>query len=154
VSSAAHWVASRAAAAASWARQRAAAPRRAAIARARAITHRAKQAVAWVAKHNPLPALKAALRPIYTNVKKVISAAAHVPAAVVATVRNVVADATKAVQVIYQKAVQAAGVVVETVSTAVQAASELSAAATAESGTGSSGTRPSFSGHTLPAAPK
>ena len=129
VTSAGRWLASRAAAAASWARERAEAARRAAIARARAITHRAKQAVAWAVRHNPLPAVKAALRPVFAGIKKVVSAAPHLAAAVVATARNVVKDAYKSVQVVYQKAVQAAGAVVESVSVAVQAASEVAQAA-------------------------
>jgi RHS repeat-associated protein len=129
VVSAGRWLASRSAAVANWARARAEAARRAAIARARAITYRAKQAVAWAVRHNPVPAIKAALRPVYAGLKKVVSATAHLPAAVVATARNVVRDAYKSVQVVYQQAVQAAGAVVENVSTALQAVSEVAQSA-------------------------
>ncbi|MBO0879743.1 MAG: hypothetical protein J2P17_05110, partial [Mycobacterium sp.] len=124
----ARWVYNKAAAAANWARQRAAAAKRAAIAAAKAVTRKAKAAAAWVAKHNPLPVIAAAVKPIYTGLKKVISSAAHVAAQVVSTVRNVVKDVAKAVDVVYQKAVEAAGDVVQAVSTAVHAVSEFAQA--------------------------
>ncbi|HEY4025221.1 MAG TPA: polymorphic toxin-type HINT domain-containing protein [Candidatus Dormibacteraeota bacterium] len=111
------------------ARQAAERARQAAIALAHHVTAVAKQAIAWAAKHNPLPAIKAALRPIYHGLKTVVSASAHVAAAVVAVARDVVRDTVKAAQVIYQHAVQAAGAVVQTVSTAVRAASEFAQAA-------------------------
>ncbi|HEX5496033.1 MAG TPA: RHS repeat-associated core domain-containing protein, partial [Mycobacteriales bacterium] len=121
VSSAYNWVRSKAAAAYNWAKQRAAAARQAAVRAARAVTRHAKAAVAWAVKHNPIPAIAAAVKPLYTGLKKVISAAARIPAQVVAVTRNVVKDATKAVQVIYHDAVEAAGTVVQNVSKAVQA---------------------------------
>ncbi|GGM45872.1 hypothetical protein GCM10012275_16090 [Longimycelium tulufanense] len=124
VRAAARWVGSKVSAAVNWAKKRAAAARKAAIRAAKAVTRKAKRAAAWVAKHNPIRVIKAAIKPLYAGIKKVVSAAAHLPARVVATVRDVVADATKAVKVIYKKAVEAAGTVVETVSKATQAVSE------------------------------
>ncbi|HXM56152.1 MAG TPA: polymorphic toxin-type HINT domain-containing protein, partial [Candidatus Dormibacteraeota bacterium] len=115
--------------AASWARQQAERAREAAVALAHHVTAVAKQAIAWAAKHNPLPAIKAALRPVFNGLKKVVSASAHVAASVVAVARDVVHDTVKAAQVIYQHAVQAAGAVVQTVSTAVRAVSEFAQAA-------------------------
>jgi RHS repeat-associated protein len=135
-STVAHWVGSAAqtvthwaSSAASWARQQAERARQAAIALAHRVTDQAKQAIAWAAKHNPLPAIAAALRPVYNGLKRVVSASAHVAAAVVALARDVVHDTVKAAQVIYQHAVQAAGAVVQTVSTAVRAVSEFAQAA-------------------------
>ncbi|HZM78959.1 MAG TPA: RHS repeat-associated core domain-containing protein [Candidatus Limnocylindrales bacterium] len=113
---------------ASWVRDRAEEARRAAIAAARRVTETAKAAVRYAVEHNPLPAIAAALKPVYSTMKKVVSAAAHLPAAVVSTVRDVVRDATKAVQVIYQKAVAAAGTVIDNISSAAQAVSEFAQA--------------------------
>lgn len=113
----------------SWARDRAEQVRRAAVAAARRVTETARSAVRWAVQHNPLPAIAAALKPVYSAMRTVVSAAAHIPAAVVSTVRNVVRDATRAVQVVYQRAVDAAGTVVQAVSTAAQAASEFAQAA-------------------------
>ncbi len=129
VASAARWVYNKAAAAVQWAKQKAEQIRQAAIARARQITHAAKAAAKWAAQHNSLPAIKAALKPVYSGLKKVVSAAASLPAAVVSTVRDVVHDVAKTVQVVYEKAVEAAGAVVDAVSTAAQAVSEYAQAA-------------------------
>lgn len=124
VASAARWVASKAAAAVSWAKQKAAAMKRAAIAAAHKVTNAAKAAVKYAVKHNPLPVLKAALKPIYSGLKSVVSTAASLPAKVVSTVRDVVHDVAKAVDAVYQQAVAAAGTVVQAVSTAAAAVSE------------------------------
>ncbi|MFY1672501.1 LamG-like jellyroll fold domain-containing protein [Plantactinospora sp. WMMB334] len=124
VVSAARWVASKASAAVSWARERAAAMKRAAVAAAHRVTNAAKAAVRYAIKHNPLPAIAAALKPVYSGLKSVVSTVASLPAKVVSTVRNVVHDVAKSVQVVYQKAVEAAGTVVQAVSTAAAAVSE------------------------------
>jgi RHS repeat-associated protein len=124
VSAGTSWLKNKAAAAASWAKQKAAAAKRAAIAAAHRVTNAAKAAVAYVAKHNPLPAVAAALKPVMSGIKTVVSAVASAPAAVVSTVRNVVHDAAKSVEAVYQKAVEAAGTVVATVSKAATAVSE------------------------------
>ncbi|HEY9392176.1 MAG TPA: LamG-like jellyroll fold domain-containing protein, partial [Mycobacteriales bacterium] len=106
---------------ANWAKQKLAAAKRAAVAQARRVTQVARQAVAWAAKHNPIPVITAAVKPLYSGLKKVVSAAAHLPAQVVAVTRDVVKDVTKGVKVIYQKAVDTAGDVIEDVSDAVKA---------------------------------
>jgi RHS repeat-associated protein len=122
-------VASAAAAAERWAKQKAEQVRRAAVERAKQITRVAKAAVAYAAKHNPLPAIAAALKPITSGLKKLVSAAANLPASVVSTLRDVVADVTKSIDVIYQKAVEAAGSVIENVSRAVDVVVDLAQAA-------------------------
>ncbi|MGW4465963.1 polymorphic toxin-type HINT domain-containing protein [Micromonospora sp. NPDC004704] len=133
VSAGVRWVASKVAsagaAAARWAKQRAEEVRRAAAERARQITRVARAAVAYAAKHNPLPAIKAALRPLASGLKTLVSAAAHLPAAVVAVTRDVVADVAKSVDVIYQAAVKVAGNVIEDVSRAADAVVDLAQAA-------------------------
>ena len=120
----ARWVASKAAAAASWAKERAAAMKRAAVAAAHKVTNTAKAAVKYAMKHNPLPAIAAALKPVFSGMKTIVSAVASLPAKVVSTVRDVVHDVAKSVQVVYQAAVSAAGAVVNAVSTAATAVSE------------------------------
>ncbi|MDT4989917.1 MAG: hypothetical protein QOI74_4011, partial [Micromonosporaceae bacterium] len=122
VSAAAHWLANKASAVANWAKQKAEQVRQAAVAQAKAIAQTARRAVTYAVQHSPLPALQAALKPLYTGLKTVVSAAAHLPAAVVSTVRDVVNDASKAAQLLYQQAVDTAGAVVENVSKAVDAA--------------------------------
>jgi RHS repeat-associated protein len=129
VSAGARWVANKSAAAVRWAQQRAEEVRRAAAERARQITRVAKQAVAYAAKHNPLPAIQAALKPITSGLKTVVSAAAHLPAAVVAVTRDVIADVAKSVEVIYQQAVKTAGNVIENVSRAADVVVDLANAA-------------------------
>ncbi|MEJ3746357.1 RHS repeat-associated core domain-containing protein [Actinomycetes bacterium KLBMP 9797] len=127
--SAVRWVGDQVSSAARWARERAESVRRAAIAAAHRVTETARSAVRWAVQHNPLPAIAAAVRPVYSAMRTMVSTVAHLPAAVVGTVRDVVHDATRAVQVIYQRAVQAAGAVVEEVSAAAQAVSEFARAA-------------------------
>ena len=113
----------------SWARERAEQVRRAAVAAAHRVTEAAHTAVRWAVQHNPLPAIAAALKPVYSTMTHIVSAAAHLPAAVVSTVRDVVHDATQAVQAVYHAAVEAAGTVVDAVSTAARAVSEFAQAA-------------------------
>ncbi|MEW2521968.1 polymorphic toxin-type HINT domain-containing protein [Actinacidiphila alni] len=131
VKNAVTWVAQKtgAADAARWAKEKAEAAKRAAIARAKAITKKAKQAVAWAVQHNPIPDIVAAAKPLMTAVKTVVSVAAKLPAAVVSVTRDVVADTAKVVSTVRDVAVQAAGVVVEDVSNAVQAATDFARAA-------------------------
>jgi RHS repeat-associated protein len=107
-----------------WGKQRAAEIRRAAIAKAKAVTAAAKKAVVHAIKHSPLRAVAAAAKPLLHGLAKVVSAAAALPAKVVSEVRDVVKDGAKAVQILYDKTVEAAGDVVQAVSTAAQAVSE------------------------------
>ncbi|MEW1870412.1 LamG-like jellyroll fold domain-containing protein [Streptomyces caelestis] len=133
VSSAVGWVASKATSAAksaaAWAREKAAAAKRAAVARAKAITKKAKAAVSYAIQHSPLPEIAAAVKPLISVTKDIVSAAANLPAQVVDTARNVIADAAQAATDLRDAVVAAAGEVVETVSSAVQAATEFARAA-------------------------
>jgi RHS repeat-associated protein len=129
VSESASYLRQKAAAAAAYAKQRAEAARRAAIAHAKAVTRKAKAAAVEVIKHNPLPAVKALLKPVVGGLKKAIAASAKLPAAVVAVSRTVVVDVAKSTTAIYQKAINSAGVVIDDVGTAVTAAGEFAQAA-------------------------
>jgi RHS repeat-associated protein len=121
--------ANRAAAAASWAREKAEAAKRAAIAHAKAVTATAKRAVAAAIKHNPLPAIRAALKPVLAGVKTLVSAAASIPASVVSVTKDVIADGAKATQAIYQKSLDKAGMVIDDISTAASFVGEFASAA-------------------------
>ncbi|MEU4652764.1 LamG-like jellyroll fold domain-containing protein [Streptomyces sp. NPDC023723] len=133
VSSAVSWVTSKATSAAksaaAWAREKAAAAKRAAVARAKAITKKAKAAVSYAIQHSPLPEIAAAVKPLISVTKDIVSAAANLPAQIVDTARNVIADAAQAATDLRDAVVAAAGEVVETVSSAVQAATEFARAA-------------------------
>ncbi|WP_203935351.1 polymorphic toxin-type HINT domain-containing protein [Planosporangium mesophilum] len=126
ISTAVHWVSNqvqqiRDKGFTNWAKDKAEQVRAAAVAKAKQITAQAKQAVSYAIKHSPLPALAAAVKPLYTGLKTVVSAAAHLPAAVVSTVRDVVNDGYKSVQNLYNKAVEAAGPLLDTLSKAASA---------------------------------
>ena len=129
IASAANWAANKAAAAASWARERAEAAKRAAVARAKAITAKAKSAVAAAIKANPLPAIKAALAPVLAGVKTLVSAAATLPAAIVGVTKDVIADGAKSAQALYQKSLDKAGVIIGEISEATKAVGEFASAA-------------------------
>jgi len=128
VSTSAAYLQQKAAAAAAYAKQRAEAAKRAAIAHAKAVTRKAKAAVAAAVRHNPLPAVKALMKPVLTGLKTAVSATAKVPAAVVAVTKNVVADVAKSTTAIYQKAVSNAGVVLDNVSVAATAVGQFARA--------------------------
>jgi len=129
VSQATNWVRNKAAQARDWARQRAEQVRRAIYEAKKRVTATARRAIEYAAKHNPVKAVAAALKPVVSTLKKVVSAAAHVPASVLSTVRDVVADTVKAATVIYRTAVEAAGTVVQNVSRAVDVVVDFAAAA-------------------------
>ncbi|WP_433393186.1 polymorphic toxin-type HINT domain-containing protein [Micromonospora sp. KLBMP9576] len=112
-----------------WAKAKAAQAIRAVHEMKTRITQTARTAIEYVARHNPIPAIAAVLKPVVSTIKAVVSVAAHIPAAVVATVRDVVADTVQAAKVIYQAAVEAAGVVVEAVSRATEAVVDFAQAA-------------------------
>jgi hypothetical protein len=71
----------------------------------------------------------AAFKPVLSGLKKVVSAAASLPAKVVSVARDVVVDTVKAATVIYQQAVEAAGSVVQNVSKAIDAVGDFAQAA-------------------------
>ncbi|HEY3718478.1 MAG TPA: polymorphic toxin-type HINT domain-containing protein [Jatrophihabitantaceae bacterium] len=122
-----NWVSDKVSQGVNWAKQKAAEAAQAAHAAAVRVTNTAKAAIHYAATHNPIPALVAAVKPLYEGVKKVVSSVAKLPAAVVKVAVNVVKDAKAAVQAVYQAAVTAAGSVVHAVSTAVSAVSEFAA---------------------------
>ncbi|MFI0791564.1 LamG-like jellyroll fold domain-containing protein [Micromonospora rubida] len=112
-----------------WAQERAEQVRRAAVERAKQVTRAARKAIEYAAKHAPLRTVVAALKPIASGLKKVVSAAASLPAKVVATVRDVVVDSVKGATALYHKAVEKAGAVLENVSAAVDAVVDVAHAA-------------------------
>jgi RHS repeat-associated protein len=140
ISQAASWVYQKAKSVVSWvgntvsqawqaAKQRAEQIRQAAYARAKKITESARNAIAYAAKHTPLKTVIAALKPIVTGLKTVVSAAASLPAKVVSTVRDVVADTVKGAKALYDKALETAGAVLDNVSKAADAVVDLAQAA-------------------------
>ncbi|WP_431037738.1 DNRLRE domain-containing protein [Streptomyces sp. P6-2-1] len=133
VSSAVAWVAGKSASAAksaaAWAREKAEAAERAAVARAKAITQKARQAVTYAIRNSPLPEIAAAVKPLISVTKDIVSAAANLPAQALSTARDVIADAAQAATDLREAMVAAAGEVVETVSAAVEAATEFARAA-------------------------
>ena len=120
------WKAVQSAASASiqWARQQAAAAAQRVYEAKVRVTNAAKAAISYAVKHNPIPAIKAALKPVMNGIKAVTKAALALPAAVVAVTKDVVKATAVAVQRIYEQAVTAAGTVVSAVSKAASAVSE------------------------------
>ncbi|GGJ97687.1 hypothetical protein GCM10010123_29630 [Pilimelia anulata] len=104
-----------------WAKERAAAIARAAYERAREVTRQARAAIDHAIKHTVLPVLKAVTKPVLNGLKAVVSATAKLPAAVVSVARQAIADPAKFARDLYERSVEAAGAVVETVSQAAQA---------------------------------
>lgn len=104
-----------------WARKRAAEAAAAAHRAAVALTEKTKQVIEHAAKYNPLPAIKAAVAPVYAGLKSAVSAVANAPARIVQATVDVVKSTAKQVQAIYETTVKAVGKVVESVSTAVSA---------------------------------
>jgi RHS repeat-associated protein len=94
------------------------------------ITETARRAIVYAVQHNPVVAVAATLKPVLSSIKKVVSTSAFTPAAVVASVRDVIVDTVKATNVMYQAAVQAAGPLVESVSKAADAVVDFAQAAT------------------------
>ncbi|SCL73361.1 RHS repeat-associated core domain-containing protein [Micromonospora peucetia] len=117
------------AAAATWARKKAEQAQAAFRVAQQRITQRAREVIEQVVRYNPIPTLAAVLKPVVSTIRTVVSVAVHIPAAVVATVRDVVADTVQAAEIIYQAAVEAAGTVVEAVSTATEAVVDFAEAA-------------------------
>jgi RHS repeat-associated protein len=113
-----------------WTARKAAQAKKAAIAKAKAVTRVAKKAAAYVAKNSPVKAVLAAAKPLLSKGKQLVSAAAHLPAKAVAATKDVVADTVKNATAVYQKAVDTAGAVVDNVSKAVDAVGEFAQAAT------------------------
>jgi hypothetical protein len=106
-------------AAGEWARQKAAEARRIYYEAKVTVTRKARQAAAYVAKHNPIPDIVAAAKPLIAVAKAVVTADPNLPAIIVGAARDVVADVAKATDAIRDAVVEQVGAVVETVSEAV-----------------------------------
>ncbi|MQY06206.1 hypothetical protein ACRB68_42920 [Actinomadura sp. RB68] len=106
-----------------WA-QRAARAKAAAVARAKAITAKARSAIHYAATHSTLDVLKAAVKPLYTGLSKLVSMTPHLPAGLTSFVKNIIKDSAKAVGQLYQAAVKQAGAVIHEVSNAAHAVSQ------------------------------
>ncbi|MFE7133143.1 polymorphic toxin-type HINT domain-containing protein, partial [Streptomyces sp. NPDC057638] len=102
-----------------WAKDRLEEAKRAARILKAQITRKARQVAAYVAKHNPIPAIIAATKPLMAVAKAVIAAVPHIPALVVSASRDVIADVARSANAIREAAVQKFGSVVESVSEAV-----------------------------------
>ncbi|WP_449342078.1 polymorphic toxin-type HINT domain-containing protein [Streptomyces aurantiogriseus] len=102
-----------------WAREKARQAARAAYQAKVYITKKAKAAVAYAAKHNPIPQMIAAAKPLIAVGKAIVTGDPNLPALVVGLAVQVVADVAKTVDAIRDEVVKQAGSVVETVSEAV-----------------------------------
>ncbi|MFI9584076.1 polymorphic toxin-type HINT domain-containing protein [Streptomyces sp. NPDC052236] len=98
-----------------WAREKAAEARRQYIAVKTEITRKAKAAVAYAAKHNPIPEIIAAAKPLMAVAKAIVTADPNLPAILVGAARDVIADVAKATDAIREAVVAQVGAVVETV---------------------------------------
>ncbi|WBB58179.1 polymorphic toxin-type HINT domain-containing protein [Streptomyces sp. WMMC500] len=107
-----------------WAEARAREAKRRLLQEARDITNRAKAAVKRAITNNPLPAVTAALKPLYEVAADIVSSAPNVAARVVDVTRDVIADAAQSADNVRAAAVAAAGDVVQEVSAAVDAGVE------------------------------
>ncbi|MER5884941.1 polymorphic toxin-type HINT domain-containing protein [Streptomyces sp. NPDC001941] len=98
-----------------WAREKAAAARRQYQEMRKAITRKAQRAAEFVAKHNPIPAIVAAAKPLITVTKMIVTADPALPALLLGAARNVVADVAKVADDLRQAVVDEVGAVIETV---------------------------------------
>ncbi|HYN93017.1 MAG TPA: polymorphic toxin-type HINT domain-containing protein [Pilimelia sp.] len=112
------WIGKKASEVGNWANRKAQEIRRAAIAQAKRVTAVAKKAVEYAVRHTPLKVIAAVAKPLLSGLTRLVSAAASLPARAVAALENVVKDTWKGAKEIYDKAVAAAGPVLETVSKA------------------------------------
>ncbi|MCQ0002989.1 polymorphic toxin-type HINT domain-containing protein [Streptomyces sudanensis] len=83
------------------------------------ITKKAKAAASYVAKHNPIPHIVAAAKPLIAVGKAIVTGDPNLPAIIVGAAVQVVADVAKVVDTIRDEVVKQVGSVVETVSEAV-----------------------------------
>lgn len=102
-----------------WAREKAAEARRAAYRAKEYVTQKAKAAASYVAKHNPIPEIVAATRPLLAVAKAIVTADPNLPAILVSATRDVIADVAKATDAIRDAVVEQVGNVVENVANAV-----------------------------------
>ncbi|MGW1606209.1 polymorphic toxin-type HINT domain-containing protein, partial [Streptomyces eurythermus] len=102
-----------------WAREKARQAIRAAYQAKVYLTKKARQAASFAARHNPIPAIVAATKPLIAVGKAIVTADPNLPAIIVGAAVQVVADAAKAADAIRDEVVKQVGSVVETVSDAV-----------------------------------
>ncbi|MER5464198.1 polymorphic toxin-type HINT domain-containing protein [Streptomyces sp. NPDC002668] len=102
-----------------WAREKAAEARRAVYQAKAYVTKKAKQAASFAAKHNPIPQIVAAARPLMAVAKAIVTADPNLPAILVGAASDVIADVAKATDAIRDAVVEQVGNVVETVRDAV-----------------------------------
>ncbi|MFF7204809.1 polymorphic toxin-type HINT domain-containing protein [Streptomyces sp. NPDC008141] len=102
-----------------WAREKAAQARQAAYQAKVYVTQKAKAAASFAAKHNPIPAIVAATRPLLAVAKAIVTADPNLPAILVGATRDVIADVAKATDAIRDAVVEQVGNVVEDVKDAV-----------------------------------
>lgn len=98
-----------------WAREKAAEARRIYHETRAAVSRKAREAAAFVAKHNPIPDIVAAARPLMAVAKAIVTADPNLPAILVGAARDVIADVAKATDAIREAVVEQVGAVVETV---------------------------------------
>ncbi|MFE2942546.1 LamG-like jellyroll fold domain-containing protein [Streptomyces sp. NPDC059255] len=132
VASATRWVGNKISAAAKssgeWLREKAAEAQRQYRAARAAITRKAKSAAAYVARHNPIPDIVAAAKPLMAVAAAIVTANPNLPAIIVSATRDVIADVAKVTNAIRDAAVEQMGNVVETVSAAVDYAIDIAPA--------------------------
>ncbi|MFE1960115.1 polymorphic toxin-type HINT domain-containing protein [Streptomyces sp. NPDC059479] len=85
-----------------------------------AITRKAQQVATFAAKHNPIPHIVAAAAPLIVVAAAIVTSSPNLPAILLSATRNVIVDAGKAVNDLRALAVATTGVVVESVSNAVE----------------------------------
>ncbi|MER7662526.1 polymorphic toxin-type HINT domain-containing protein [Streptomyces sp. NPDC096193] len=102
-----------------WAREKAAQARQAAYQAKVYVTQKAKAAASYVAKHNPIPEIVAATKPLLAVAKAIVTADPNLPAILVSATRDVIADVAKVTNAIRDAVVEQVGNVVETVTNAV-----------------------------------
>ncbi len=83
------------------------------------VTQKAKAAASYVAKHNPIPEIVAATKPLLAVAKAIVTADPNLPAILVSATRDVIADVAKVTNAIRDAVVEQVGSVVETVTNAV-----------------------------------
>ncbi|WP_264935957.1 polymorphic toxin-type HINT domain-containing protein, partial [Streptomyces sp. A012304] len=102
-----------------WAREKARQAARAAYQAKVYITKKARSAASYAAKHNPIPQIVAAAKPLIAVGKAIVTGDPNLPAIIVGAAVQVVADVARTVDAIRDEVVKQVGSVVETVSEAV-----------------------------------
>ncbi|MFD5872478.1 LamG-like jellyroll fold domain-containing protein [Streptomyces sp. NPDC060322] len=98
-----------------WAREKIVQARQAYHAARAAVSRKARDFAAQVAKHNPIPAIKAAMKPLITIGVAIVTADPNLPAMLVNAAADVIQDVAKATEALRDAVAQQVGAVVETV---------------------------------------